>query len=125
MLRNIFLVADDNSGIDPVLEALDELVAALNQNVEASEVAIGRVKAIRQLRARGLAYRDIADETGSPLVVQIVTENLDRLRVHGAHLRQAHATALHEEGLTMDQIAELFGVTRQRISALLQAARRD
>ena len=126
MLRNIVLVAAENPESDPVLEALDDLVAALNQNVDASQVAIERVGTIRGLRAQGLAYRDIADETGAPLVVQIVTENLDRLRVHGAQLRQAHATALHDEGMTMDQIAELFGVTRQRISALLQAAaRRD
>ncbi len=107
-----------------MLRALGDLVEALNQNVEASQLAIKRAKTIEKLRAQGLAYRDIADETGAPLVVQLVTENLDRLRVHGAQLRQAQAAALHEEGLTMDQIAGLFGVTRQRISALLQAGRK-
>jgi predicted XRE-type DNA-binding protein len=29
---------------------------------------------------------------------------------------------LHEEGITMDRIAELFGVTRQRVSGLLREA---
>ena len=110
---------------DPVIEALDNLVDALTQNLEASELAISRARRVKELRAQGLAYREIADETGSPVVVQIVTENLDRLRIHGAQLRQAQAAALHDEGLTMDQIAGLFGVTRQRISALLQAAREN
>lgn len=110
---------------DPVIEALDNLVDALARNVEASELAMVRARRVKELRAQGLAYRDIADETGSPVVVQLVTENLDRLRIHGAQLRQAQAAALYEEGLTMDQIAGLFGVTRQRISALLRVARED
>jgi transcriptional regulator with XRE-family HTH domain len=108
---------------DPVITALDDLVAALSQNAEAIETAFERARTIKDLRAKGLAYGAIADETGAPLVVQLVTENLERLRVHGAQLRKAHAAALHDEGLTMDQIAELFGVTRQRISALLRSNR--
>lgn len=106
--------------VDPVLQALDGLVADLESNIEASRQAIARATRIRGLRAQDLAYRDIADETGKPLVVELITENIDRLRTSGAALRRAHARALHEEGLTMDQIAELFGVTRQRISAILQ-----
>lgn len=108
---------------DPVLVALEELVEALRQNVDASQVAMERARMIKALRARGLDYRDIADETGAPLVIQLVTENLDRLRVHGAQLRQVQAAALYEEGMTMNEIAELFGVTRQRVSALLRSAR--
>jgi DNA-binding transcriptional regulator LsrR (DeoR family) len=38
-------------------------------------------------------------------------------------VRRAEARALYAEGLTMDQIAERFGVTRQRVSALLRKAR--
>jgi transcriptional regulator with XRE-family HTH domain len=38
----------------------------------------------------------------------------------GADVRRAEARALYEEGLTMEQIAEHFGVTRQRVSALLR-----
>jgi predicted transcriptional regulator len=35
-------------------------------------------------------------------------------------VRRTEARTLHREGLTMDQIAQLFGVTRQRVSALLR-----
>lgn len=114
-----------NTPADPVISALDNLVEALSRNIEASELAIRRARTIKELRAEGLDYRAIADETGEPLVVQLVTQNLERLRVYGAQLRHAHAAALHDEGLTMDQIAELFGVTRQRISALLRSGRED
>lgn len=110
---------------DPVIEALDELVYALERNIEANRTAMEQARTIKDLREQGLDYREIADETGSPLVVQLVTENLDRLRIYGARLRQAQATALHAEGMTMEEIAELFGVTRQRISALLKEARPD
>ena len=120
-MRKITLVVTDGAPAnDPVIEALDRLVEALARNLEASEAVAERARTVKELRARGLAYKDIADETGAPLAVQLVTENLDRLRVHGAQLRQAHAAALYEEGMTMDQIAALFGVTRQRISALLR-----
>ena len=38
-------------------------------------------------------------------------------------MRRAEAHALYAEGLTMDQIAERFGVTLQRVSALLRKTR--
>lgn len=107
---------------DPVLEALDSLIEALGDNVVASNMAIERAAAIRDLRSRGLPYREIADETGRPMVVTLVTESLVRLRTAGAALRRAQAGALHDEGLTMEDIANLFGVTRQRISAILQSS---
>lgn len=110
---------------DEVLDALQSLVTALGQNLAASEQAIEKARTVEELRARGLAYRDIVDEAGTPLVVQLVTENLERLRIHGAQLRQAQAAALHAEGLTMVEIATVFGVTRQRISALIRSGRSD
>ncbi len=41
----------------------------------------------------------------------------------GSRWRRAEARALHREGLSMEKIAVLFGVTRQRVSALLSKAR--
>lgn len=107
---------------DPVIDALDGLVLALEANLEASQVAIRRASEIRSLRAEGLQFREIVDETGRPMVVQLISENLERLSERGAALRRAQAAVLHSEGLTMDQIARLFGVSRQRISAILKEA---
>jgi predicted transcriptional regulator len=112
-----------NPGDDEVLHALDGLVETLNNNIAASETVVKRAGLIREMRDRGLAYREIADAIGEPLIIQLATDNLDRLRLSGAQLRQAQAAALYDEGLTMEQIANLFGVSRQRVSALLRANR--
>ncbi len=107
---------------DPVLDALTELVDALEENIAANRAAIERAAMIRTRRAEGADYRTIVDEAERPLVVELVTANTRRLHTHGARLRRAVAGALHDEGLTMEQIAELFGVSRQRISAILREA---
>lgn len=108
---------------DEVLIALESLMGDLEANIEASHRAIGLAEGIRALRAKGHSYTQIMDETEKPLVVELITDNLERLQTSGASLRQAHAAALHAEGMTMDQIAELFGVSRQRISALIRTWR--
>lgn len=105
---------------DEVLTALDSLITDLQTNVAVSEVAIESARTIQALRRQGLTYSDILGETGRPLVVELISQNMERLQTSGAALRQAQAAVLHQEGLTMEQIADLFGVTRQRISTLLQ-----
>ena len=52
-------------------------------------------------------------------IVELLTANLNRLMSAGGQLRRAKAKALHDDGMTMEQIAHFFGVTRQRVSALL------
>lgn len=107
---------------DPVLEAIEDLVAALEANIAASRKAIERAREIAELRSRGWSYRAIAESHDRPLMVQLITDNLDRLADTGSRLRRAQARALHDEGLTMDEIGRLFGVTRQRVSAILRSA---
>ena len=53
-------------------------------------------------------------------MVELITTNMATLETAGAEFRAAEALALRAEGLTIGAIAELFGVTRQRISALLK-----
>jgi CRP-like cAMP-binding protein len=48
----------------------------------------------------------------------------ERLAKAASRLRRTQARALREEGMTTDRIAELFGVSRQRVSALLKESRR-
>ncbi len=107
---------------DPVIAALNDLIDALYENIAASRDVIERARRIVELRESGLSFRAIADQTGRPRVVEVITENMQRLHTYGARLRRAQASALHNEGMTMEQIAELFGVTRQRISAILREA---
>lgn len=105
---------------DPVLAALRNLEQSLEENIAANRAALVRIDEVRYLRGSGLSYRDIAEKIGRPMVVETISGNLERLRESGSALRRAQARALHDEGLTMARIAELFGVTRQRISAILR-----
>lgn len=102
--------------------ALDALLdALLDDDVRAS--ATRRAETIRRGRSVGEPYRDLVGAGGHPLLVELVTEHLERIATAGARLRRAEAAALYAEGLTMEQIAEAFGVTRQRVSAILKEAR--
>ena len=105
---------------DVVLAALDDLVVALRQNTQRNQIVEKRAKRIRAQRRRGLAYREIVASEPGPLIVELTRHNLEALLDAGSRLRRLEARALHDEGLTMQQIADLFGVTRQRVSELLK-----
>ena len=105
---------------DEVLDALDDLLVALEDNQRRNREMIVRAKRIQRLRQRGLPYSEIVQGQPRPLIVELLTENFDALRTAGGRLRRTEARALHDEGLSMDRIASLFGVTRQRISRLLK-----
>lgn len=107
---------------DPVLDALEDLRVALDANLAAAGEIRRRIDRLVAARGEGRSYRDIVTNEPRPLIVELVTGKLDRLATVGSKLRRAEAAALHDEGLTMDAIADLFGVTRQRVSALLKAA---
>ena len=110
---------------DEVLKAIDGLVEALRANTARNKRALRRAAAVRKMREKGLSYREIVRREGKALLVEVTRDNLAALAEHGSALRRAEARALHREGMTMDEIADLFGVTRQRISALLREAERS
>ena len=109
-------------GHDPTLLALEELVAAAEQVGRMTEHVCSRARHIRAGRLEGLPYRQIVADEDAPLIAALLTENIQRLEAAGTRFRQAEAHALHEEGMTMEEISRLFGLTRQRISALIRAA---
>jgi hypothetical protein len=100
--------------------ALRDLDAALDANIERAHRMKARIVELQEAFARGRQIREIIPDEEPPLIVQLLTESADALHVYGSRVRRAEARALHDEGLTMDQIARLFGVTRQRVSALLR-----
>jgi Helix-turn-helix domain len=108
---------------DAVLVALTALVDLLAANERRSADMRERVEEIRRLRAAGLGYGEIVAQEEPPLIVGLLTESAQALDAVGARVRRTEAAALYAEGLTMDEIARHFGVTRQRISALLREAK--
>jgi DNA-directed RNA polymerase specialized sigma24 family protein len=110
---------------DPFGKALSDLDRVLEANLERLALIKRRIAEIQRQHADGLSYTEIVEAAPPPLLVQLVTESKQTLDGLGARVRRAEALVLHEEGMTMEGIAERFGVTRQRVSALLREARRD
>ena len=104
---------------DAVLDALDALDAVLAELPDRAARMRRRITRMTAEREEGRAYSEMLASPGSHLL-EMVTTATRALETAGADLRRAEARALHDEGLTMDQIAERFGVTRQRISAVLR-----
>src|SRR3954467_2701193 len=108
---------------DPFLEALAALESTLADNEQRTTLIRRRIDQLRRLRSQGTPYAETVAISAGPLIVQLLTESSRALDISGASVRRAEARALYAEGLTMDQIAEHFGVTRQRVSTLLRKAR--
>jgi DNA-binding transcriptional regulator GbsR (MarR family) len=106
--------------IDAFMRALDDLDRALDQSLEMTEQMKQRITQIRAVEAEGRNLREIVPYEQTPLIVQLLTESTNLLHSYGNRVRRTEARALHHEGMTMDEIAKLFGVTRQRVSALLR-----
>ena len=105
---------------DRATAALRELDAALSSSIDELTAARARVETVLAARAVGKPWREIVSSEERPIVVESVTAVLDRLSAVGSRFRRAQAHALHREGLSMERVAALFGVTRQRVSALLR-----
>ena len=110
---------------DAALEALEALIRCLDESVR--ELAEARVRA-EQLAAgrRGeKSWSVLVTEEPRPLVVQTVSSVLASLATAGHAWRHDEAAALRQEDVSINRIAALFGVTRQRISALLRESPTD
>jgi DNA-directed RNA polymerase specialized sigma24 family protein len=105
---------------DEFLRALSALEDALDDQRRRAGLIKKRITQIRRRRAMGASYTEIVSSNDTPLIVQLLTESSIALDTWGADVRRAEARALYGEGLTMEQIAEHFGVTRQRVSTLLR-----
>ena len=108
---------------DEFLNALTSLEDVLADNGRRASLIKKRITRLRRARSKGASYTELVSGDDSPLIVQLVTESSKALDTSGASVRRAEAQALHAEGMTMEQIADRFGVTRQRVSTLLRKAR--
>ena len=110
------------AGGDPLNKALRDLERALDANARRTAQIKRRIAEIRRQRSAGRSYREIVEATKGDLSVQLITETTQALAEYGARVRRTEALALYNEGMTMEEIAKKFGVTRQRVSALLREA---
>jgi hypothetical protein len=106
---------------DEVLEAVWAMIEVVRQIAARLDVAEAQADRLIGMRADGVSYRDIILTSERPLLMQIATMDLEAIAAAGTRLRRIGARALRDEGMTIDQIAKEFGVSRQRVSRLLRA----
>ncbi len=100
--------------------ALSEIWEATEANVNRNREIQRRVKWYVREIDKGASIEELVRREDAPRIVELLTMNAASLGEVGSGFRASLALALRSEGLTIEVIANLFGVTRQRISALLR-----
>jgi hypothetical protein len=110
----------DRSAPDPAARALENLVTELDACIGELQRARARSESLLEKRQAGRPWLEIVTGEARPLVVESISTVLGSLATAGHAWRLEQASALHAEDVSINRIAALFGVTRQRISALLR-----
>jgi hypothetical protein len=113
----VFEPAAEESQLD---DALAELGAALEAGAADQQAMADRISEVREQHQAGESLSDILEREPRPTLLQLLNRTTSRLVRAGNLVRRSLVASLRREGLTTDQIARLFGVTRQRISRLLR-----
>ncbi len=101
--------------------ALSQLAVELRQASAELQAAAGRAEALSARRSAGQSWVGVMSQEPAPLLTESVLGTIDAVTLAAGRWRRANARALHAEGMTMDRIADLYGVSRQRVSALLHS----
>jgi len=100
--------------------ALESLIASVDECIHELERARTRASALREDRRAGRSWEDIVVAEERPRVFASISTVLGSLATTGSIWRREQAAALQGEHVSINRIAAMFGVTRQRISALLR-----
>ncbi|WP_154723550.1 helix-turn-helix domain-containing protein [Ilumatobacter coccineus] len=103
-----------------LIAVLNELDVALTENIERSREMQKRIRNQQRKLQAGSDLWPLVEAETQPRTVEMLSENIENLHGVGSRLRATQALALRDEGFTITDIADLFGVTRQRVSALLK-----
>ncbi|NEK87505.1 hypothetical protein GCU60_17325 [Blastococcus saxobsidens] len=112
--------APPSAGDDAATRALAALVDRIDRSVEELQRARTRAVTLLEERAAGRPWLELVTTESRPLVVESISTVLSALATAGHAWRREEAAALQREDVSINRIAALFGVTRQRISALLR-----
>jgi len=105
---------------DAVVEAIDEVSVAVEENVSDQEDLLSELDRIRHDRVAGVPLQESIGRTGQPLAFVLLNRVTKRLILGGARLRRVLVTSLVQEGESVSSVAKRFEVTHQRISSILR-----
>lgn len=105
---------------EPVIAAIDELRASLEQNVEDERALSAELAELRRARLTGRGWRQVLANEGPVPALSLLGRALRRLSEAGSGFRRALALSLVAEGDQLSQVAGRFGVSRQRVYSLVR-----
>ena len=108
-------IPDDAAG-----RALVGLAAEIGVVIAELERARERAHELLEQRRQGRSWEQIVVAEERPLIVEQISSAMASLAGAGGRWRRTQAQALHDENVSINRIAALYGVTRQRVSALLR-----
>ncbi|MGY1855339.1 hypothetical protein [Modestobacter sp. SYSU DS0290] len=112
--------ATDVPAEDDATRALCTLMEELEACTTQLEQARKRAEVLLENRRAGHSWTEIVTDEDRPLIVEQLSSVLATLSTAGADWRREQAAALQSEDVSINRIAAMFGVSRQRVSALLK-----
>ncbi|MGH9086789.1 MAG: hypothetical protein ACRDYZ_01530 [Acidimicrobiales bacterium] len=110
-------------GEDPAAGALDGIAATAEEVADEQRSVAGAARSLARERRLGASWTELVDDRASTMLVPLLRHSASLLLGSARALQGALARALASEGLTTRAIGARFGVSHQRISALM--SRRD
>lgn len=98
---------------------LHELADVADETARDQQRLARRARDMIRQRRRGRSWSTILGSERQPGAVELLATSARRLAVAGGRFRAALGRALATEGLSTRRIARHFGVTHQRVSAML------
>lgn len=108
------------TGVEGELSLLEELARTFEENARYERMLARRMRNLRVGRSQGRSWQDLLAREPAPGVLSLVDRVLRRVTEGSGALRRTVASGLRAEGATVPGIAEMFGVSHQRVSALLR-----
>ena len=104
---------------DSLASALRGLRRALQQNEEHARVLLGASSSLARRRDEGSSWVDLIQSEDGSRTIALLTDATSSLMDANANFRRVLAKTLYEDGVTMARVAEVLGVTRQRVARIL------
>jgi hypothetical protein len=118
------VVVDSGVETDPTLNAITALSEAVVSSADDLKLVDQELKTMRRRRLRGWSWRRIVAASGSVNPLGVTIRIAATLGQSSGVFRRTLALALRQEGMKVTEIASLFAVSRQRVSALVHPRRR-
>jgi hypothetical protein len=104
--------------------ALEDLAAAADEVADDQRIAARRARQMQGQRDRGWSWAKILDREPAPGLVELLRRSGRRLAAATSRVAGLLAAELRDEGESRRQIGRRLGVTHQRVTAMLNGARR-